>query len=103
MSGEALATAVSVIRQLPAQGFEIDHESVDAFAGKSEDEVRPIQTSQLGGTFLRDLALRVPVNGRRKPKLSGELVRRAVQGSADFCGERELDGRHVKYPEAMSR
>jgi hypothetical protein len=52
MSGEALATAVSVIRHLPAQGFEIDYESVDAFAGKSEEKVRPIQASQLGGTLL---------------------------------------------------
>jgi hypothetical protein len=94
-SRRALTTAVSLIRQLPAQGLEIDDESVDALAGQREEKVRPIQVSQLGSTLLGDLALRIPVNGRRKPELSGKLVRRASQGGTDLCGYRELD-RHLR-------
>jgi hypothetical protein len=78
--------AVSLIRQLLAQRLKIDHERVDAFASESEEKVRTIQASQLGGTFLGDLALRIPMNGRRQPELSGQLVWRTPQGSKDLCG-----------------
>jgi hypothetical protein len=86
-----MAKGLLVIRQLPSQGFEVDHESANAFSGKSEEKVSPIQVSQLSCTLLGDSPLRIPMNGRRKPKLSGQLVGRAAQGRTDFCGYSELD------------
>ncbi len=85
MSGEALQIADSLIRELSAQGFEIDHESVDPFTREGEKKVSAIQASQLSGTLLRDPASRVPVNRCREPELVGQLMRRAPQGSEDLC------------------
>ena len=52
-------------------------------AAQFDDEQLLERATQLGRTLLGDFALRIP-NRCRKPKLSGQLMGRAPQGSTDL-------------------
>src|SRR3990172_7376551 len=96
MSGDALTAGRSAKAELTLQVFEVDDECIRLRPRELHQELSAAQTSNVGSLLLRQLSTFVPMDRRRNPKLTSELLGRTPESGEDIVGKLQRDRRHAR-------